>query len=46
MDAFIVMLKNVLLFVALAIPGYLLVKTKVLKAADTSVLSNIMLYLG
>lgn len=46
MDAFIVMLKNVLLFVALAIPGYLLVKTKILKAADTSVLSNIMLYLA
>ncbi len=46
MDAFIVMLKNVLLFVALAVPGYLLVKTKILKAADTGVLSNIMLYIA
>lgn len=46
MDAFIVMLKNVLLFVALAVPGYLLVKTKILKGADTGIVSNILLYLA
>ena len=46
MDALIVMLRNVLLFVALAVPGYILVKTKILKIADTAVFSNVMLYLA
>ena len=31
MDAFLIMVKNVILFAALAVPGYLLVKCKILK---------------
>ena len=46
MDAFIPMLKNTLLFVALAIPGYLLVKIKLLKQQDSAVLSNLLTYIG
>ena len=36
MDALFTMLKNVILFVALAVPGYLLVKGKLLNAAHFS----------
>ncbi len=46
MDEFSIMLKNVVLFVLLAIPGYLLVKTKRLKSSDSGVLTTILLYLG
>lgn len=46
MDAFIPMLKNVLIFVALAVPGYILVKIKMLKQQDSAVLSNLMAYIG
>lgn len=46
MGEFLIMLKNVVLFVLLAIPGYLLVKTKHLKSSDSGVLTTILLYLG
>lgn len=41
-----IMLKNVLLFVALAVPGYVFVKKGMLKAEQSSVLSKILLYVG
>lgn len=41
-----IMLKNVLLFVALAVPGYVFVKKDILKAEQSSVLSKILLYVG
>ena len=46
MDSFIPMLKNVLIFVALAVPGYILVKIKMFKQQDSAVLSNLMAYIG
>lgn len=44
MSALFVMLKNVVLFVALALPGYLLVKAKVLNSQHSGVLSYLMLF--
>ena len=46
MSEFIIMLRNVLLFVALAVPGYLLVKGKMLKPEQSGVLSKILMYLA
>lgn len=46
MDALIIMLRNVLLFVALAIPGYLLVKTGMLKQEQSGALSKLLMYIG
>lgn len=46
MDAFIPMLKNVILFVLLAVPGFLLVKTKVLKLEHSGVFSKLLVYVG
>lgn len=46
MEEFITMLRNVLLFVALAIPGYILVKGKVLKPEHSGVLSKLLMYLA
>lgn len=46
MDALWIMLKNVLIFVALALPGYILVKCKLLKSNESSVLSKILTYVG
>ncbi len=46
MDAFWSMLSNVLIFVALAIPGLILVKTKVLKPEDSGVLSKLLIWVG
>ncbi len=46
MNEFIVMLRNVLMFVALAIPGYLLVKTNVLKQEHSAILSKVLINLG
>ena len=40
------MIKNVLVFVALAVPGFLLVKTKVLSHEQSGVLSKILMYVG
>ena len=46
MDALLIMLKNVIVFVALAIPGYLLIKTKMLKEAQSGALSMLLMYVG
>ena len=46
MDEFLIMLRNVLLFVALAVPGFLLVKGKVLKPEQSGALSKILMYLA
>ena len=46
MDTFLIMLKNVLIFVLLAVPGYLLVKGKVLCAKESGVLSKLLTNIG
>ena len=46
MGEFIIMLRNVLIFVALAIPGYILVKGKLLKPEQSGVLSKLLMYLA
>lgn len=46
MEEFIIMLRNVLMFVALAIPGYILVKAKMLKPEQSGVLSKLLMYLA
>lgn len=46
MGEFIIMLRNVLIFVALAIPGYILVKGKLLTPAQSGVLSKLLMYLA
>ncbi len=46
MDEFILMLRNVFVFVALAIPGYILVKIKFLKSEQSGVLSKLLMYVG
>ena len=46
MEEFIIMLRNVLIFVALAIPGYILVKGKLLKPEQSGVLSKLLMYLA
>ena len=45
-DALLIMLKNVAVFVLLAVPGVLVVKTKLLKTENSAVLSKVLLYLG
>ena len=46
MDALVVMLKNVIIFVLLAIPGFLLVKAKKLKKEQSGALSALLMYVG
>ena len=46
MGALWIMLRNVIVFVALALPGYILVKTKVLKQEQSGVLSKLLMYVG
>lgn len=46
MDAFFPMLKNVILFVLLAVPGYVLVKTKVFKQEHSGILSKLLVFVG
>lgn len=46
MGAFISMLTNVVIFVALAVPGYILVKTKTLKAEQSIALSKLLMWVG
>lgn len=46
MEEFIIMLRNVLMFVALAIPGYILVKGKLLKPEQSGVLSKLLMNLA
>ena len=46
LDAFLVMLKNVAVFVALAVPGFLLVKTGLLKKEHSAVFSKFLMLIG
>lgn len=46
MEAFINIFKNVLIFIALAVPGFILVKTKILKSSETGALSKLLTYVG
>lgn len=46
MDALITMFRNVIVFVLLAVPGVVLVKTKILKTEQTHTLSKLLLYVG
>ena len=46
MDAFLIMVRNVILFAALAVPGYMLVKGNVLKQEHSAPLSKILMYVG
>lgn len=46
METLIIMLKNVLIFVLLAAPGYLLAKKNMIKAADTGILSCLLANVG
>ncbi len=46
MEEFIIMLRNVLMFVALAIPGFIMVKAKLLKPEQSGVLSKLLMYLA
>ena len=46
MEELIIMLRNVLIFVALAIPGYMLVKFGMLKHEQSGVLSKILMFLA
>lgn len=46
MDAFLIMMRNVLLFVALAVPGYMLVKFGLMKQEHTAAFSKLLMYVG
>lgn len=46
MEEFMIMLRNVLMFVALAIPGYILVKGKLLRPEQSGVLSKLLMYVA
>ena len=46
MSEALIMLRNVILFVALAVPGYLLTKTKILNSSHSAVLSKLLVYVG
>lgn len=46
MGEFMIMLRNVMIFVALAVPGYILVKGKLLRPEQSGVLSKLLMYLA
>ena len=46
MDALLIMLRNVIVFVALALPGFILVKSKHLTQAQSGALSKLLMYVG
>lgn len=46
MDTLIIMLKNVLIFVLLAVPGYILIKGKILGPKESGTLSKVLTNLG
>lgn len=46
MDALLIMLKNVVMFVLLALPGFLLVKFKILEKKQSNGLSILLMYVG
>ncbi len=46
MEAFFTMLSNVLIFIALAVPGYILAKTGLVTDKESTPLSRILIYVG
>ena len=46
MQEFLLILKNVIIFVLLAVPAYILVRGKILKESDSRVISKLLLYIG
>lgn len=46
MSEFIIMLRNVLIFVALAIPGYIMVRFGIIKQEQSGILSKILMFLA
>ncbi len=46
MDTFFIILRNVLIFVALAVPGFILAKTKLMGEKESGVLSKLLVYVG
>ena len=46
LETFLPMAKNVLIFIALAIPGYILVKVRLMKSEHSAVLSKLLMYVG
>lgn len=46
MDTFFIIFKNVLIFIALAMPGFILVKSKILKSTDSGALSKLLTYVA
>ncbi len=46
MDALWIMFKNVLMFVVLALPGYVLIKGKILSQEQSGALSKLLMYVG
>ena len=46
METFFVMLKNVVIFVLLAVPGFLMVKSKLLRSSDSGILSKLLTQIG
>ncbi len=46
MQAFIMMFRNILVFLSLMIPGYLLVKLKIIKSSESSPLSKLLVNVG
>lgn len=46
MDSLLIMFKNVIMFVLLALPGYILVKSKQLTAGHAGALSKLLMYVG
>jgi len=46
MEALVIMLRNVLVFVALALPGFILVKTKIIGGKESGALSKLLTYVG
>ena len=46
MEAFFTMLSNVLIFIALAVPGYVLAKTRLISDKESAPLSRLLIYVG
>ena len=46
MEALVIMLRNVLVFVALALPGFILVKGKIIGGKESGALSKLLTYVG
>lgn len=46
MDELLIMLRNVLVFIALALPGFILVKTELLKKEQSEAMAKLLVYVG